>query len=102
MGLRLNIVESTQTQTGGELILKREREMLRRKASKIEVKLDDKEELEDSRKRAVAAAAASSTSASASASATTTTTAASSLLQHFDRSSHNPSSKSHRIGLSPS
>ena len=61
--------------------------MLRRKPSKIEVKLEDKEELEEARKRSAAAAATAAT-----------TTA--SLLQHFDRSSKDPSSKSHRIGLS--
>ncbi|KAL7097104.1 hypothetical protein ABFS83_10G117000 [Erythranthe nasuta] len=61
--------------------------MLRRKPTKIQVKVEDKEELEEARKRAAAAAASSST-------------ATSSLLQHFDRSSLDPSSKSHRIGLS--
>ncbi|WOH06019.1 hypothetical protein DCAR_0625442 [Daucus carota subsp. sativus] len=61
--------------------------MLSRKPSKIQVKLEDKEEIEEARKRAAAAAA-------------TTTTGASSLLHHFDRSSKDPSSKNSRIGLS--
>ncbi|KAK4420137.1 hypothetical protein Salat_2426600 [Sesamum alatum] len=64
-------------------------EMLRRKPTKIEVKVEDKEELEEARKRAAAAASSSAAAPSAS-----------SLLHHFDRSSHDPSSKSHRIGLS--
>ncbi|KAK3007657.1 hypothetical protein RJ639_013891 [Escallonia herrerae] len=65
--------------------------MLRRNPSKIEVKLEDKEELEDSRKRAAASSSAAATS----------------LLHHFDRTSTattttgaaNAPSKSHRIGL---
>ncbi|KZV14561.1 hypothetical protein F511_42584 [Dorcoceras hygrometricum] len=65
--------------------------MLRRKPTKIEVKVEDKEELEEARKRAAASAAPSSSAA---------TTASSSLLYHFDRSSLDPTSKSHRIGLS--
>ncbi|KAG5564275.1 hypothetical protein RHGRI_000468 [Rhododendron griersonianum] len=68
--------------------------MLRRKPSKIEVKVEDKEELEEARKRSAAAAATTST--------TSSTTGAASLLHHFDRSSKDPSSKSHRIGLSSS
>ncbi|KAK6942199.1 Anaphase-promoting complex, subunit CDC26 [Dillenia turbinata] len=71
----------------------REREMLRRKPSKIEVKIEDKEELEDSRKRS---ATASATSSSSSASPATGTAA---LLQHFDRNKDSYS-KSQRIGLS--
>ncbi|XAR66838.1 hypothetical protein NMG60_11013187 [Bertholletia excelsa] len=67
--------------------------MLRRKPSKIEVKVEDKEELEEARKRAAAAAAAASTATSAA-------TGAAALLHHFDRSSKDPSSKSQRIGLS--
>lgn len=67
--------------------------MLRRKPSKIEVKVEDKEELEEARKRSAAAAATTTTSS---------TTGAASLLHHFDRSSKDPSSKSHRIGLSSS
>lgn len=63
-------------------------EMLRRKPTKIEVKVEDKEELEEARKRAAAAAASTSSA-----------TAASSLLHHFDRSAPDPTSKSHRIGL---
>ncbi|KAF5934707.1 hypothetical protein HYC85_025836 [Camellia sinensis] len=61
--------------------------MLRRKPSKIEVKVEDKEEIEEARKRSAATAAA-----------TTTTTGAASLLQHFK----DPSSKSNRIGVSSS
>ncbi|GER36144.1 anaphase-promoting complex subunit CDC26 [Striga asiatica] len=62
--------------------------MLRRKPTKIEVKAEDKEELEEARRRAASAASASSS------------TAASSLLHQLDRPSLDPSSKSHRIGLS--
>ncbi|OWM65957.1 hypothetical protein CDL15_Pgr015382 [Punica granatum] len=72
--------------------------MLRRKPSKIEVAIEDKEELEEARKRAPSAAATSTSSSSSSSSS-----AASSLLQQLDRSSAagaNPASKSHRIGLS--
>ncbi|KAL0340468.1 UNVERIFIED_CONTAM: Triphosphate tunnel metalloenzyme 3 [Sesamum radiatum] len=60
--------------------------MLRRKPTKIEVKVEDKEELEEARKHAAAAASSSAAAPSAS-----------TLLHHFDRSSHDPSSKSHRI-----
>ncbi|KAI3701518.1 hypothetical protein L6452_26661 [Arctium lappa] len=60
--------------------------MLRRKPTKIEVNIEDKEELEQSRKRATATT-------------TTTTTGATSLLHHFNNSSAT-NSKSHRIGLS--
>lgn len=67
--------------------------MLRRKPSKIEVKVEDKEELEEARKHSAAAAATTTTSAA---------TGAASLLHHFDRSANDPSSKSHRIGLSSS
>ncbi|KAI6682333.1 hypothetical protein NL676_036214 [Syzygium grande] len=70
--------------------------MLRRKPSKIEVKIEDKDELEDARKRSAAAAAAASAGPPASSAAGT-----SSILQHLDRPSNLPS-KSHRIGLSPS
>ncbi|KAH0970241.1 hypothetical protein GBA52_022397 [Prunus armeniaca] len=59
--------------------------MLRRKPTKIQLKIEDKEELEEARKR----------SAAASASATTAATA---LLHHLDRPK-DPSSKTHRIGL---
>ena len=62
--------------------------MLRRKPSKIEVKIEDKEELEEARRRNTATA-----------STTATTTGAASLLHQFDRAK-DPSSKSHRIGLS--
>jgi hypothetical protein len=63
--------------------------MLRRKPTKIEVKIEDKEELEEARRRNNAAAAAN----------TTTTTGAASLLRQFDRA-EDPSSKANRIGLS--
>ena len=66
--------------------------MLRRKPSKIEVKIEDKDELEQARKHATAT---NTTSASA---ATTTTTA---LLHHLDRHNNkDPSSVQNRIGLS--
>ncbi|KAM2722757.1 hypothetical protein EV1_025811 [Malus domestica] len=61
--------------------------MLRRKPTKIELKIEDKDELEEARKLR---AAASST--------TTTTTAATTLLHHLDRAK-DTSSKTHRIGL---
>ncbi|KAM3253182.1 hypothetical protein P3L10_007252 [Capsicum annuum] len=77
--------------------------MLRRKPSKIEVKIEDKEELEEARKHAalIAAAAATSSSPSPSTGASATaTTGATSLLQHFDRSTAvDPSTKNTRIGL---
>ncbi|PON68543.1 Anaphase-promoting complex, subunit CDC [Parasponia andersonii] len=60
------------------------REMLRRKPTKIEVKIEDKDELEASRKRAAEG---------------TTATATSSLLQQLDRATKDASSKAHRIGL---
>ncbi|KAM3221081.1 hypothetical protein P3L10_020349 [Capsicum annuum] len=73
--------------------------MLRRKPSKIEVKIEDKEELEEARKRAALIAAAASSSSSAP-STTTVTTGDTSLLQHFDRSTAvDPSTKNTRIGL---
>ena len=66
------------------------REMLRRKPSKIEVKIEDKDELEQARKHATAT---NTTSASA-----TTTTA---LIHHLDRHNNkDPSSVQNRIGLS--
>ncbi|KAL6124991.1 hypothetical protein ACLB2K_077499 [Fragaria x ananassa] len=68
--------------------------MLRRKPTKIELKIEDKEELEEARQRAAAAAAASTTTAAADAAASTT--AASTVLSHLDRSK-DPSSKTHRI-----
>ena len=58
--------------------------MLRRKPTKIELKIEDKEELEEARQRA----AASTTAAS--------TTAASTVLSHLDRSK-DPSSKTQLI-----
>lgn len=63
--------------------------MLRRKPSKIEVKLEDKQELEDSRKP------------SPPPPSTANATSSSSLLHLLDRSHPNPSSKLQRIGLSP-
>ncbi|KAL8094661.1 hypothetical protein AgCh_036261 [Apium graveolens] len=69
---------------------KRNKRMLSRKPSKIQLKLEDKDEIEEARKQAAAAAATTAT----------TTTGASSLLHHFDRSSKDSSSKNSRIGLS--
>lgn len=66
--------------------------MLRRKPSKIEVKIEDKDELEEARKRSAAAAAAAPSAAPG----------ASSILQQLDRSSSNLPSKAHRVGLSSS
>ncbi|RDX68209.1 hypothetical protein CR513_52824, partial [Mucuna pruriens] len=65
--------------------------MLRRKPSKIEVKIEDKEELEEARRRNASAATTTTT--------TTTTTGTSALLRQLDRG-EDPSSKAHRIGLS--
>ncbi|KAL2572998.1 hypothetical protein AAZX31_17G104700 [Glycine max] len=64
--------------------------MLRRKPTKIEVKIEDKEELEEARRR------------NASTTATTTTAPAgtAALLRQLDRGGEDPSSKAHRIGLS--
>ncbi|KAI3771765.1 hypothetical protein L6452_02933 [Arctium lappa] len=59
--------------------------MLRRKPSKIEVKIEDKEELEEARKRAAVTAT----------STTTQPTGGASLLHHFNQSSTTTSSKSH-------
>lgn len=68
-----------------------EREMLRRKPSKIEVRIEDKEELEEARKRA----------AGVDSTATTGPSSSTSLLQHFDRETNkDQSSKSQRIGIS--
>ena len=61
--------------------------MLRRKPTKIEVKLEDKQELEDSRKP--------------SPPPPTSSTSSSSLLHLLDCSNPNPTSKVQRIGLSP-
>jgi hypothetical protein len=61
--------------------------MLRRKPTKIEVKIEDKEELEEARRRNNAATN------------TTITTGAAALLRQFDRA-EDPSSKANRIGLS--
>ncbi|RXH74362.1 hypothetical protein DVH24_029083 [Malus domestica] len=60
--------------------------MLRRKPTKIELKIEDKDELEKARKQRAAATSI------------TTTTAATTLLHHVDRAK-DPSSKTHRIGL---
>ncbi|KAK7305728.1 hypothetical protein VNO77_43638 [Canavalia gladiata] len=60
--------------------------MLRRKPTKIEVKIEDKEELEEARRRNVSANANATAGAAA-------------LLRQFDRA-EDPSSKAHRIGLS--
>ncbi|KAF5185259.1 hypothetical protein FRX31_025150 [Thalictrum thalictroides] len=59
--------------------------MLRRKPSKIEVQLEDKEELEEARKRSAAAT-------------NTATTGAASVLHHLDKNK-DPSNKSQRIGI---
>ncbi|KAK7837249.1 hypothetical protein CFP56_021426 [Quercus suber] len=63
--------------------------MLRRKPSKIEVKIEDKDELEQARKHtATATTSASDTTATA-------------LLHHLDRRNNkDPSSVQNRIGLS--
>jgi hypothetical protein len=66
--------------------------MLRRKPTKIQVKIEDKEELEESRKPTITTTTTSSS---------TTATSTSSLLHLLDHSKPNPSSKSNRIGLSP-
>lgn len=63
-------------------------EMLSRKASLIQVKVEDKDELEEARKRAAASSAAS------------TGAGVNTLLHHFDQASKDSSSKSSRIGLS--
>lgn len=60
--------------------------MLRRKPSKVDVKVEDKEELEEARKR------------SASKPPTNTNTATSVLLQHLDHPKDS-SNKAQRIGL---
>ncbi|KAE9602322.1 putative anaphase-promoting complex, subunit CDC26 [Lupinus albus] len=60
--------------------------MLRRKPTKIQLKIEDKEELDEARRRNAATS-------------TTETTGASALLRHFD-SAEDSSSKAHRIGLS--
>lgn len=65
--------------------------MLRRKPTKIEVKLEDKEELQQLQSRYTTPSSTSNTATTSAAETTTTT-----LLQHFDRSS----SKPQRIGLS--
>ncbi|KAL2587848.1 hypothetical protein AAZX31_13G147500 [Glycine max] len=61
--------------------------MLRRKPTKIEAKIEDKEELEEARRR--------------NASATTTAPAGTAaLLRQLDRGGEDPSFQAHRIGLS--
>ncbi|KAK7292017.1 hypothetical protein RIF29_07635 [Crotalaria pallida] len=62
--------------------------MLRRKPTKIQLKIEDKEELDEARRRNPTTT-------------TETTTGPSALLRHFDRA-QDSSSKAHRIGLSPS
>ena len=62
--------------------------MLRRKPTKIQLKIEDREELEQSRKSEQPNATATAT--------------ASSLLHLIDPKRQNPSSKSYRIGLSSS
>ncbi|KAJ8437106.1 hypothetical protein Cgig2_016849 [Carnegiea gigantea] len=74
--------------------------MLRRKPSKIEVTLEDKEELlqqqQEVQSRFTApTSAVTSTPASAATASTTTATATAALLHHFDRSS----TRSQRIGI---
>lgn len=61
--------------------------MLRRKPSKVDVKVEDKEELEEARKRAAPKLPP-----------TNTNTTSSILLQHLDHSK-DTSSKAQRIGL---
>ncbi|CAN1725405.1 hypothetical protein LINPERHAP1_LOCUS64 [Linum perenne] len=63
--------------------------MLRRKPTKIEVTIDDKDELEEARRPSSVAVASASTTA--------TTSAASSLANLLDRTQ--PTSKSQRISL---
>ncbi|KAG6662574.1 hypothetical protein CIPAW_03G252300 [Carya illinoinensis] len=65
--------------------------MLRRKPSKIQLQIEDKEELDEARKHTAAAAATTSTTAAATGAAT--------LLHQLDRHSKDPSVP-HRIGLS--
>lgn len=64
--------------------------MLRRKPTKIQLKIEDRDELEQSRKSEQPTATAPSSSSS------------SSLLHLIDPKRQNPSSKSDRIGLSSS
>lgn len=64
--------------------------MLRRKPSKVDVKVEDKEELEEARKRTAAAAPKPLP--------TNTNTTASIVLQQIDQSK-DTSSKAQRIGL---
>jgi len=66
--------------------------MLRRKPTKIEVKIEDKEELEEARRRNASVATATTT--------TTATAGTASLLRQLDRGGEDPASKAHRIGLS--
>nr|KYP57339.1 hypothetical protein KK1_003599 [Cajanus cajan] len=62
--------------------------MLRRKPTKIQVKIEDKEELEEARRRHAAATATPNAAPGTAA-----------LLRQLDRV-EDPSSKAHRIGLS--
>nr|KYP64161.1 hypothetical protein KK1_018751 [Cajanus cajan] len=64
--------------------------MLRRKPTKIEVKIEDKEELEEARRRYAASIATPNAA-----------TATATLLRQLDRGgAEDPSSIAHRIGLS--
>uniref|UniRef100_A0A0A0LFB1 Anaphase-promoting complex subunit CDC26 n=1 Tax=Cucumis sativus TaxID=3659 RepID=A0A0A0LFB1_CUCSA len=67
--------------------------MLRRQPSKIEVKIEDKEELEQARKRAAAAASTTTTTT------TDATSAAGSLLHNINRNK-DQASKAQRLGIS--
>ncbi|KAI4335640.1 hypothetical protein L6164_014272 [Bauhinia variegata] len=64
--------------------------MLKRKPSKIEVKIEDKEELEEARRNNTTNTSNSNTSSN---------TGAAALLHQFDRAK-DTSSKAHRIGIS--
>jgi hypothetical protein len=66
-------------------------EMLRRKPTKIQLKIEDREELEQSRK---------SQPSTTTTTAPSSSSAASSLHHLIDPKHKNPSSKSDRIGLS--
>jgi hypothetical protein len=69
--------------------------MLRRKPTKIQVQIEDKDELEEARKHT----ATTTTTTTNAATTTTTTAAAAALLHKLDRRPKDPSI-SHRLGLS--
>ena len=66
--------------------------MLRRKPSKIEVNIEDKDELEEARKH--------TTTTNTNTNTTSSTTATAALIHHLDRHNKDPSSITTRIGLS--